>query len=85
MYDAAACKAAGCKGHGPYPILGFAMFHVTGYSFNGSANDGTLGKKCPDESRGKYCIQGDFIKFTTSQGAPGPGTNFGTSLIYLYS
>src|SRR5262245_1156986 len=33
MYDAAAC-AGTCKGHGPYPILGFAAFHVTGYSFN---------------------------------------------------
>ena len=85
MYDAAVCKADGCNGHGPYPILGFAMFQVTGYSFNGAANDGTLGKKCPDESRGKYCLQGDFIKFTTSQGQAGPSTDFGTSLVYLYS
>ena len=36
MYDAAACQAADCNGNGPYPILGFAMFHVTGYSFNGN-------------------------------------------------
>ena len=50
MYDAAACQAAGCNGHGPYAILGFAMFHVTGYSFNGNKNDGTLDKKCPDDN-----------------------------------
>ena len=82
MYDAAAC-AGTCKGHGPYPIQGFAMFHVTGYSFNGAANDGTLGKKCPDESRGKYCIRGDFIRFVTSQGTPGPSTDFGIQQVFL--
>ena len=85
MYDAAACQAAGCNGHGPYPILGFAMFHVTGYSFNGNKNDGTLGKKCPDETRGKYCIRGDFIRFVTSQGSPGPSTDFGTTQVHLTS
>jgi hypothetical protein len=84
MYDAAACDET-CKGHGPYPILGFAMFRVTGYSFNGNAYDGTLGKECPDESRGKYCINGDFIKFVTSQGTPGPSTDFGTYQVYLSS
>jgi Flp pilus assembly protein TadG len=85
MYDANACKAAGCKGHGPYPILGFAMFHVTGYSFNGNKNDGTLGKKCPDESRGKYCIRGDFIRFVTSQGTPGTSADYGAYQVYLFN
>jgi Flp pilus assembly protein TadG len=86
MYDAAACQAADCKGRGPYSILGFAVFHVTGYSFNGNANDGTLGKDCPDQgNRGKYCIRGDFIRFVTSQGSPGPSTNFGTYQVYLSS
>lgn len=85
MYDAAACEAADCKGHGPYPIQGFAMFRVTGYSFNGNNYDGTLGKNCPDVDRGKYCIRGDFVRFVTSQGSPGPGTNFGTNLVYLSS
>ncbi|HZX56983.1 MAG TPA: pilus assembly protein TadG-related protein [Ilumatobacteraceae bacterium] len=85
MYDAAACQAAGCKGHGPYPIRGFAMFHLTGYSFNGNKNDGTLGNKCPDPSRGKYCISGDFIRFVTSQGTPGPSTDFGVNQVYLFS
>jgi hypothetical protein len=85
MYDAAAC-ADGCNGNGQYPIVGFAMFRVTGYSFNGSNYDGTLGKKCPDEKdRGKYCLRGDFIKFTTSQGTPGPSTDFGTYQIQLSS
>jgi Putative Flp pilus-assembly TadE/G-like len=85
MYNAAACSDA-CKGHGPYPILGFAMFHVTGYSFNGNKFAGSLGNKCPDQNtRGKYCIQGDFIRFVTSQGSPGPSTDFGTSQVYLSS
>jgi len=83
MYDAAACQAAGCNGHGPYPIVGFAMFTVTGYSFNGNNYAGTLGKNCPDSTRGKYCIRGDFIRFTTSDGTPGPSTDFGTYQIYL--
>ncbi len=86
MYDASACQAAGCNGQGPYKILGFAMFHVTGYSFTGNRYGGTLGNKCPeDKDRGKYCIQGDFIKFVTSQGTPGPSTDFGTYQVYLAS
>lgn len=85
MYDAAACQTVGCKGHGPYPIVGFAVFHVTGYSFNGNNFAGTLGKKCPDETRGKYCIRGDFIQYATSQGTLGPSTDFGTYQVYLSS
>jgi hypothetical protein len=85
MYDAAECQATGCKGNGDYPVLGFAVLHITGYSFNGTNNAGTLGKKCPDESRGKYCIKGDFIRFVTSQGTPGPSTDFGTLQVYLSS
>jgi Flp pilus assembly protein TadG len=83
MYDAAACQAAGCKGKGPYPILGFGAFHVTGYSFNGNKSAGTLGNKCPDNTRGKYCIRGDFIQFVTSQGTPGPGTDYGVYQVSL--
>ncbi len=85
MYDAAACAASGCNGHGPYPIAGFAMFRITGYSFNGNAHAGSLGKDCPDATRGKYCLQGDFIRFVTSQGSPGPSTDFGTYQIFLSS
>lgn len=85
MYDSVACNAStACKGHGEYPIVGFAMFRVTGYSFNGSNNEG-LGKKCPDETHGKYCIRGDFVRFVSSQGTPGPSTDFGTVQVYLYS
>jgi hypothetical protein len=85
MYDSNACNAVlNCKGHGPYPIKGYAEFHVTGYSFNGQANDGTLGKNCPDQGqRGKYCIQGDFIRFTSQQGTPGPSTDFGATTVSL--
>jgi Flp pilus assembly protein TadG len=85
MYDAAACQASDCKGNGDYPVLGFAVLHITGYSLNGAAYGGTLGKKCPDETRGKYCIQGDFIRFVTSQGSPGPSTDFGAVQVYLSS
>ena len=83
MYDSAACKAAGCNGHGPYPILGYAMLHLTGYSLNGSRNAGTLGKNCRDPSRGKYCIEGDFIRFVTETGTVGTGTNFGVTTVTL--
>jgi Flp pilus assembly protein TadG len=85
MYDAAACQSSGCTGNGLYPILGFAMFEVTGYSFNGNDYAGTLDKKCPDETRGKYCISGDFVQYVTSQGTPGPSTDFGTYRVYLSS
>jgi hypothetical protein len=44
-----------------------------------------LGKKCPDESRGKYCIRGDFIRYATSAGTPGPSTDFGAYQVYLSS
>ena len=40
-------KADHDNGQGPYHILGFAAFDVTGYSFNGSAYGGSLGKDCP--------------------------------------
>jgi hypothetical protein len=87
MYDAAQCLAMGCKGTGPYRIVGFAMFRVTGYSFNGNNYSGTLGHKCPDENtRGKYCIRGDFIRFSTSAGSPGPSDGrFGVYQVSLSS
>jgi Putative Flp pilus-assembly TadE/G-like len=86
IYDANACAASDCKGKGPYLIRGFAMFKVTGYSFNGNNYAGSLGKKCPDDNeRGRYCIQGDFVRFTTSRGTVGPSTDFGAYAISLYS
>lgn len=85
LYDAVACQAADCKGNGDYPVEGFAALHVTGYSFNGNAYDGTLDKKCPDETRGKYCIRGDFIRYVTSQGSPGGSDPFGVVQVYLSS
>jgi len=85
MYDAAGCKTSGCKGNGQYPIKGFAAFRLTSYSFNGNAYAGSLGKNCPDQSRGKYCMRGDFIAFTTSQGTVGESTDFGVTQVYLSS
>ena len=62
------------------------MFHVTGYSFNGNANDGTLGKKCPRRAGPRQVLHpGDFIQFVTSQGTPGPSTDFGACNVYLSS
>ena len=84
MYDSAACQANGCKGNGQYPILGFSAFKITGYSFNGNNFAGNLGRNCPDNSRGKYCLQGDFIPDVTSGGTPGPSTDFGVTQVYLY-
>lgn len=81
LYDASACTE--CNGNGSYPIAGFAMFRLTGYSFNGVFFDGTLGKKCPDNDPQSKCLRGDFIKYTTSQGGPGPSTNFGLTTVYL--
>jgi hypothetical protein len=85
MYDSVACQASDCKGNGQYPIVGFAAFNVTGYSFNGNNYAGELGPKCPDwKDRGMYCIQGFFIEYTTSNGSSGSGsTDFGASLVYL--
>jgi hypothetical protein len=92
MYSTSDCAATNCKGHGPYKILGFAEFKITGYSFNGSANDGTLGKDCPQrpgEQKNdvpKYCIRGDFIRFVAPGSAtPGPSQNFGVVRVYLSS
>ena len=83
VYDATACAATDCTGKGPYPILGFAAFRVTGYSLNGNNFAGTLGKKCPDATRGRYCLQGDFIRFTTTNGSPGGGGDYGVTQVYL--
>ena len=85
LYDSAACQAAGCTGKGPYQILGFAAFKVTGYSLNGNNYAGTLGKNCPDKTRGRYCLRGDFERFTVPTGTPGPSTDFGVTQVYLYS
>jgi hypothetical protein len=81
------------NGQGPYHILGFAMFHVTGYSFNGNAHDGSLGNSCPGRPNNplfpgaedpKYCIRGDFIRFLAPGDAiPGPSQDFGVTKVYL--
>ena len=83
VYDAAACAAADCTGKGPYPILGFAAIRGTGYSLNGNNFAGTLGKKCPDTTRGRYCLQGDFIRFTTTIGTTGGGGDYGVTQVSL--
>ncbi len=39
--------------------------------------------QCPDRTRGRYCIRGDFIRFVTSIGTPGPSTDFGLFQVAL--
>jgi Flp pilus assembly protein TadG len=82
IFDDAQCPAKDCQGNKLYPIVGFAVFRLTGYSFQQGAG-GSLGKNGCDKNIGKNCIRGDFIKTTTSQGTPGPSTNFGVTQIYL--
>jgi hypothetical protein len=84
MYDSVVCAASGCKGQGPYPIVGFAALEIDGYSFNGRSFGGTLGRRCPDDrTRGRYCISATFQRFTTSQGTPGPSEDFGVYQVWL--
>jgi Flp pilus assembly protein TadG len=73
-----------------YTIIGYATFRMRGYEFNGAPGDaGTLdgggaSRNCPNIGPGnEYCLHGDFIRFTTSQGTPGPSTDFGTKQVFL--
>ena len=82
IFDDKACPAKGCQGNKLYPIVGFAVFRLTGYSFQqGSA--GSLGRNDCMRTIGRNCIRGDFITTTTSQGTPGPSAGFGVTKIYL--
>jgi hypothetical protein len=74
---------SGTGSNATYTIAGYAAFKLTGYSFNGNDYSG-LPKKCPDDTtRGTYCIQGDFVRFTTQQGTPGGSTDFGAYFVNL--
>ncbi len=96
IYDVTAVSRANHdNGQGPYPILGFAAFHITGYSFNGNANAGSLGRECPmrpalgetqQNQVPKYCIRGDFIRMLApGDTMPGPSQDFGVTKAYLTS
>jgi hypothetical protein len=89
-------KANHDNGQGPYHILGFAEFHVTGYSFNGAGSSaGSLSGGCPPRPPDplnpgakdpKYCIRGDFIRMLApGDTVPGPGQDFGVTKVYLIS
>lgn len=84
IYDAAAC-GSGCRGNGVYPIAGFAMIRVTGYRLNGNNVAGAgMPNQCPErQTRGRYCLRGDFIRSVTSIGTPGSSTNFGLLQVAL--
>jgi hypothetical protein len=69
-----------------YTIAGYATFKLTGYSFNGGDFGGTgMQKKCPLGNGSTSCIRGDFVRFSTQAGTPGPSPDFGTSIVYLSS
>ena len=68
------CRANHDNGQGPYPILGYADVRLTGYSFNGIANAGSVWHDrlpdsppgCPCETqkgRAEVLHRGDFIRF----------------------
>ncbi len=84
IYNAAVC-GSGCRGNGVYPIAGFAMIRVTGYRLNGNNVAGVgMPNQCPDrQTRGRYCLRGDFIRSVTSIGTPGSSTNFGLLQVAL--
>jgi hypothetical protein len=76
---------SGSGSNATYTVAGYAAFKLTGYSFNGTDYSG-LPKKCPDDkTRGNYCIQGDFVRYTTQQGTPGGSTDFGVYFVDLIS
>lgn len=88
IYDSVACQAANCQGNDRYPIIGFAMLRITGYSLNGNRVAGVgMPRDCPGAPRQgtTSCIRGDFIRFVTSQGTPGTSTNFGLLQVSLVS
>lgn len=77
---------SGSGSQATYTVVGYATIKLTGYSFNGNDYGGTLDKKCPDEHiRGKYCISGDFVRFSTQHGTAGGTSDFGTYFVGLIS
>jgi Flp pilus assembly protein TadG len=86
IFDETQCPVGGCQGNDQYPVLGFAVFHLTGYRFlagGSGSNAGTLAIDTCDDTIGKNCIRGDFIKFTTLDGIPGESEDFGLYQIFL--
>ncbi len=86
IYDAVACQSSRCQGNDVYPIIGFAMVRITGYSLNGNRVAGVgMPRDCPGAPRqgNTSCIRGDFVRFVTNVGTPGPSTNFGLLQVQL--
>lgn len=91
MYDSGLCELSNCRvrGRGPYQVLGFAMFTVTGYAF-GPRGAGLLADGCPAQGPGMgqlSCIRGNFVRFLPPRtGSPvdcGEGCDFGAYKVYL--
>jgi hypothetical protein len=71
-------RVTGTGSNARYSIVGFAMFHLTGYRF---PSDASSPRPCnsPDT-----CIAGNFVRYVTA-GPAGTGTNFGVSTVALVS
>ena len=96
-------RARSCLGHrtigsgdnGDYTIIGFAGFHVTGWSVNGSNDRRSVGPACTVPSaapgaamaRAQACIHGDVHPVRRRRAArPGPGAETSAlSIVYLSS
>lgn len=82
IYDA----YSGTGSNATYTILGYATFKLTGYSFNGNDFGGVgMQRNCPLGNGSTSCIRGDFVSFTTQQGAGGPSPDMGSYVVYLSS
>jgi hypothetical protein len=84
IYDSDTCtKANDCKGKGPYPVKGYAMFVIKGYRLQKTVMP-------PGESCADACLFGDFIRFVLPAdlpdaviGDPDPDNQFGGYAIRL--
>jgi hypothetical protein len=82
--DSAACQALGCKGNGQYPIVGFAAFEVTGYSFNG--NELRTGRYQTAPTPARQVAASEAASFGSSPwGTLGPAPTSVSPQVYLYS
>lgn len=78
VYD----EVQGSGNNTEYHVVGFAVFHVTGYQFgNASGFTQPAGFSCPIGA-GQMCMRGHFTTDTIFEGAPG-GPNFGLLVVRL--
>jgi hypothetical protein len=73
----------GTGNNGQYSIGGFALFHITGYKFQGSSSWGMT--RCPKgNGNSAVCLKGDFLKYSTQLGdLISGGTDYGVTVTKL--